>query len=230
MYNFGRGPLEVWKVSGTSHKRKCYPIHTITQKLPQELIPNIVGYHALTGCDTVSSFTGFGKKKCWKIFCGYPELLCGVGRDGSMEEVEEFVCRLYKAEDITTGVNAARARMFDKGKVALEMLPPTQDALELHLSRANYQARIWLQASELQVDVDPPSTILGWQSNPEGLSIVWNRLPCVPTKCVELVTCGCRSKCRTAGCKCFQTSQRCMSACGCGVEQAVLESRIKLMK
>ena len=100
----------------------------------------LIGFHALTGCDTVSSFSGLGKKTCWKVFGKYPNLLNGVGRDGGLEDEEEFVCRLYKSEVVDSGVNKARACIFDQGKVALEMLPPTQDALELHLSYANYQA------------------------------------------------------------------------------------------
>ena len=105
--------------------------------------------------------------------------------------------------------------MFDQGKVALEMLPPTQDALELHLSRANYQANVWLQADKVEMNVNSPTRVLGWQRTTEGLQIVWNRLESVPSnsKCVELVTCGCESKCKTAGCKCFKSDLRCMCAC-----------------
>ena len=140
MYIFGKQDLEVWMVSGTKKKMKCYPIHTMTKNLPEELLSNIIGFHALTGCDTVSSFSGLGKKTCWKVFDKYPNLLNGVGRDGGLEDEEKFVCRLYKSEVVDSGVNKARACIFDQGKVALEMLPPAQDALELHLSYANYQA------------------------------------------------------------------------------------------
>ena len=140
MYIFGKQDLEVWMVSGTKKKMKCYPIHTMTKNLPEELLSNIIGFHALTGCDTVSSFSGLGKKTCWKVFGKYPNLLNGVGRDGGLEDEEKFVCRLYKSEVVDSGVNKARACIFDQGKVALEMLPSAQDALELHLSSANYQA------------------------------------------------------------------------------------------
>ena len=98
MYIFGKQDLEVWMVSGTKKKMKCYPIHTMTNNLPEELLSNIIGFHALTGCDTVSSFSGLGKKTCWKVFSKYQNLLNGVGRDGGLEDEEEFVCRLYKSE------------------------------------------------------------------------------------------------------------------------------------
>ena len=57
MYNVGKQDLEVWMISGTKKNMKCNPIHTMTQNLPEELLPNIIGFNALTGCDTVSSFT-----------------------------------------------------------------------------------------------------------------------------------------------------------------------------
>ena len=55
--------VESWMLGGTARQRQCYPVHTIANKLFQEIIQNILGFHALTGCDTTSSFTGFGKKK-----------------------------------------------------------------------------------------------------------------------------------------------------------------------
>ena len=151
------------------------------------------------------------------MYCKNPNLLSQVGKDGGIEKVEEFVCQLYNAVDATT-VNIARCKMFDKGKVALEMLPLTYDALELHLSRANYQAKIWLQADKQTIMVDSPGSVAGWQMNQDGLAIVWNRLPGIPTKCVELVTCDCKSKYKTAGCRCYQNDQPCMSDCGCAAE------------
>ena len=59
---------EVWMVSGTSTQPKCYPLHTLSNQLSQCVRENLLSFHALTGCDTVSSFSGYGKKKCWKIF------------------------------------------------------------------------------------------------------------------------------------------------------------------
>jgi len=43
----------------------------------------------------------------------HPHLVQGIGRDGDLAPIEQFVCHVY-------------------GKLSLEMLPPTRDALELH--------------------------------------------------------------------------------------------------
>ena len=134
-----------WSVEQQSRQNKCYPGHQINQQLPQPIVDNILGFHAISGCDTTSSFSGYGKKSCWRVYENYPDLLHSVGRDGSLHLVEEFVCRLYNAPDPHGGIDKACHDMFVKGKKALEMLPPTKDALELHCSRSNYQAKIWLQ-------------------------------------------------------------------------------------
>ena len=75
---------EVWMLSEASKDNKCYPAHTIYQKIAPEVVENLPGFHAVTGCDTVSSFAGHGKKSCWAVFLQQP-----------IAEVEQFVCHLY---------------------------------------------------------------------------------------------------------------------------------------
>ena len=202
-------------ISGTAKQRKCYPINSITLKLPKIVTQNILGFHALTGCDSTSSFTGHGKKTCWKVYQKHPELLSGVGRDGSMEKAEEFVSLLYDSPFPSEGVDKARYVMFLKGKKTLEMLPPTKDALELHVIRANYQAKVWLQATTSIMDMGSPFDTNGWIEGENGLSINWSRIPAVPKACIELVVCGCKTKCKLASCKCNRSGQVCTPACGC---------------
>jgi len=82
---------EVWMLTEISKDTKCYPAHTIYQKIAPEVVENLLGFRAITRCDTVSSFAGYGKKSCWAVFLQHPELLKGVGRDGAIAEVEQFV-------------------------------------------------------------------------------------------------------------------------------------------
>jgi len=210
----------VWMIGGTSRDRRCYPVHEVSQKLSQPVRDNLLGFHALTGSDTTSSFTGYGKKSCWKVFVEYPHLLHGIGRDGSLTEVEEFVCRLYSAPDPKGGVNQSRFDLFRKGKKQIENLPPTEDALKSHLARANYQAKVWFAAGQCnnRKAVGLPSSSGGWRESEGGLAVVWITLPAVPVACLELMTCGCKTKCRTAACKCHKSRQMCIPACRCESE------------
>ncbi len=52
---FGHLLVEVWMLSGTKRQRKCFPVNKIAASMPSPVIKNLLGYHALTGCDSNSS-------------------------------------------------------------------------------------------------------------------------------------------------------------------------------
>ena len=179
---------EVWMIYGTTKKRKCYPIYALSERLAAiSLRDNLLGFHALTGCNKTSAFSGHGKRSCWKTFQNHPHLVQGIGHDGELAPIEQFVCHLYGTPEQQTVVNA-RLQLFGKGKLGLEMVPPTRDALELDTARANYQAKIWLQANQENIDIPSLTDIPAWMMESDCLKAVWTRLCPFPDPCLELVT------------------------------------------
>ncbi len=85
-------------------------------------------------------------------------------------------------------VNQARRaifwRIFEKENkvVDLSLLPPCKSSLEKHISRANFVARIWKQASKSIIDIEQPANH-GWL---EDLSIDWLTEP-YPEDIAELL-------------------------------------------
>ena len=79
-----------------------------------------------------------------------------------------FVCSLYLigGNDVR-GIDDARHFIFMKTKRDLDVLPPAHGALELHITRANYQAKIWFQADHVIMDLEnkPTETIDLWQES-----------------------------------------------------------------
>ena len=70
--------------------------------------------------------------------------------------LEKFVCALYSYKNETT-VNNVQVKMFQvKGISDLALLPPCKDKLNLHISRANYVANMYLNAIELRTCFDDP--------------------------------------------------------------------------
>ena len=126
---------EMWIISGTENKWKCYPIHAVSERFMQPLKDNPLSFHALTGCDTTSSFNG-----SWKTFENQPLVVKGIGHDGELAPIEQF-CQLYGTPE-KPPINHARLQLSGMAKKGLEMLPPTRDALELHTAHVNYQAKI----------------------------------------------------------------------------------------
>ena len=55
-------------------------------------------------------------------------------------DAEEFVCKLYHVEKMTK-TDDAIVQLFNKCK-AIEVVPPTPDALYRHIERAHYQTLI----------------------------------------------------------------------------------------
>ena len=91
-----------------------------------------------------------GKNTCWKMFMKYAHLLTGIVRDDNADDVWAFVCLSYGiGEKDVRGVDDARHNLFVKVKRALDVLPPIKGELELHITRANYQAKIWLKADHM---------------------------------------------------------------------------------
>ena len=83
---------------------------------------------------------------------------------------------MYGCKEIDS-VDELRYRMYcqSAGKIACENLPPCNDTLDLHVMRANYQARIWRESLlQHQNEVDPLEH--GWTLDDDGLfSIKWMR-------------------------------------------------------
>lgn len=216
LFHLGNLSAEVWMIAGTAKQRKCFPVHSIARNLDSNVIRNVLCFHAFTGCDTTSSFSGFSKKSCWKLFQKYPTLLGALGRDSDTEGAEEFICKLYGGDGTEiVDVDLMRYNLFSKAKKSLDLLPPTKDALELHCRRVNFQAKIWMQACVTHMEVGLAVDTGGWQPGQKGLEAVWTRLPAVPKACVELTTCGCKSKCSTVRCKCYKSGQICIFECSC---------------
>ena len=112
--------------------------------------------HAFSGCDTVSSFCGIGKKTVFDVWRSLPSLVTLFGclsetpeaiTDDCMGEIERFVVLLYSRTSQLLTVNAARKQLFSYGNRKLENLPPTRAAMYQHAKRASFQAGyIWGQA------------------------------------------------------------------------------------
>ena len=109
----------------------------------------LLGYHAYTGCDSVSSFAGKGKMSGLKLLMtnvNYQNLFLKVGiswnvSDSMFDALQKFTCLIYDANTKCSDVNSLRHEMFvkRKGRIESHQLPPCQDTLYKHCVRANYQ-------------------------------------------------------------------------------------------
>ena len=123
---------------------------------------------------------------------------------------------LYKCKE-TRSIDEARYKQFCWKKKLPDphKLPPTSDALTLHLKRANYQAFEWKQAllRDLQF-IDPQRN--GWKKINDTLEIEWTSQPSGPEKILDFITCKCKkTSCKNNVCNCRKSKSPCSGLCKC---------------
>lgn len=171
------GAEELWLSYGSGQHHSVIPIHEIATSLSPAVCRSLPLFHAITGCDTVSSFAGRGKKTAWNLWQEFHTITTAfeecmkVDGDGITEDsmglIERFVILLYDRFVFQTvsilafitfvhrtsgaqEVNEARKILFSQNYRSLENVPPTKAALVQHVKRAVYQARIWSSATTAQ--------------------------------------------------------------------------------
>ena len=180
----------------------------------------------LTGCDTVSSFTGKGKCKAWDAWFNsenkgaFTSVFTELGNqpkevtEVQLKKIEEFVCLVYGVSE-KNSLGAHRLSKFQKSTDDdLRKLPPSREALWQHVKRSCYQAGyIWQEClSDLQL---PEPKEWGWVFDAkQGFVPCW--LAVVSSVDLEkfVTTCSCKTgKCER--CKCATAEIACIRMCGC---------------
>ena len=133
--------------TGTGNHVRTIDLKDIQNTIGKEVSDALIGLHCFTGCDSVSSFKGKGKKKALTMLLKDKEL-CGAFKDlgerfepnpEMISALEAFVCQLYGQKKVTE-VNQARYNMFRLARKSEIAMPPNRDSLVQHIRRANYQA------------------------------------------------------------------------------------------
>ncbi|CAH1154985.1 unnamed protein product [Phaedon cochleariae] len=207
---------KVWMMSGTAKERKYLPIHEICNILPNVQKKNILAFHAVTGCDSTSHLATITKKAAWKNFNGTAcQLLDNLGHSpltpSSKANAEKFLVQLYKVnKDVSSG-DEARYQLFGVVKKP-EALPPTSDALRLHLLRCHYQVNVWENAHHARPEVMDPESY-GWRLHQDEYIPILMTLEPVPKACTDILTCNCLSHCLTTMCTCKKNGLTCTKLC-----------------
>jgi hypothetical protein len=146
-------------LAGMSKSPKIIPMHSVLEtNLPtRRMAQNLLAFHSITGSDTTSFFYGISKKKAYKVYEQDANLLKGIGEaeltDEKIKLAEAFICKLYN--QVT---DEAWDLMFGKSK-SPESLPPTSDALKLHIERVHFQASMWKRANVVNPVLPSPVTM-----------------------------------------------------------------------
>ena len=213
---------ELWFRTGVRDKVRYIAIHKIFPRLGKNVCKSLPGFHAVTGCDSTSSFAGIGKKKAFKILLennAYQEALGELGdkveiSNNTLVTCEQFVCNLYtNVKKAGCKVDDIRYWLFCQKQKRNEGLPPTSDSLYQHLKRANFQAYVWKKSFESIQHLPKPENH-GWKIENDVLQPVLMTKDPAPTGLLQLTHCGCKN-CSRAYCACKVSDLGCTEACKC---------------
>lgn len=208
-------------MTGTKDRRRIIDIKAVALKLGDDITQSLIGLHAFSGCDFVSSFSGKGKKTHYQLLkksgdCRTAMKMLGQTfstSDTLLKHCQIYTCLLYG--DSGADVNKLRFKLFVSKSGSSQAMPPCKDALEQHVKRANYVAAVWRSASTQEIKAPSP-TENGWTLTDEQYAFKWHSGNVAPPDVLKTVYCACRkSKCQDGRCSCSSSKLPCTELCQC---------------
>lgn len=193
------------------------------QKLAKEQAKILLPVYALSGCDTTSSFLGYGKKTFFKQMMQdalkYQELgNLGDSVELSADEISictRFVGQIYGKNECKSLSQLRAEKVLRSSNIKPRRLPPTDDSFRLHLQRCLYQLIIWKYAVwKEQPEIDAGD--YGYTRDTESGLIVPVHMsqPSAPPELLSDMVCNCGDLCEN-NCACSVLCQPCTVACEC---------------
>jgi hypothetical protein len=133
----------LWMTFGKGKDLRWIPIHDSVRSLGprSKALPF---FRAFTGCDTVSTFVGKGKKtawQAWSVFENATEVFhclsspCDNLTQSEVGVLEEFAVIVYDRSSSTNKVNDASLDLFARKQGPYNGIPPSRAALIEHIKR-----------------------------------------------------------------------------------------------
>ena len=202
---FNRQPLELYSID----MLKANTFH------PQHLIT----LHTISGCDSVSSLYGIGKKKAldaMRAIDDYSHLDKFLNINSTPSDIEEagewLILKLYGAvrcESLDRLRYIKQARIAGQSSLSktfnLASLPPTSGAAKYHSHRTYHAVQQCLGHELSPLD-------WGWSLTDGQLSPVTTDLEVAPEKVLKKASCGCKTDCNKR-CKCRKENTPCSVMC-----------------
>lgn len=201
---------------GMGANQRYISISELLSRMPSNVQSNILPLHALTGCDSTSSFFRVSKKRAVETLELNEFDLTPLGPTDwgtltpkTYEECERFVAKLYGAS--FDNVTDARYRLLATKDIKSDaQLPPSKSALKYHILRSAYQVALWRLALTPIIAIPPP-TDYGWDQN-----LVPVLSDPSPSNETLMTSCRCqKSGCMKKTCKCKQQRLPCTDICQC---------------
>ena len=122
---------ELWLAFGTGKSFRYFAAHEIAAGLGPENARALPMFHALTGCDNVSSFAGHGKKTTWAVWTVLQELTYALLKlslppstipEDVLSCIERFVILIYDRTSTGNDIDQTRKNLFSKNGNFMQLI------------------------------------------------------------------------------------------------------------
>lgn len=205
--------------------RRYIPIHSVVSELGVRMCNALPIIHCISGCDTISQFSGFGKRKAYNTakLCKKGELRKlkilyndQLSTDEKVSVARKFIARMYDSKSVHKkhhgSLNELRT-VLSKTKSTAEQLPPCEAVFFEHVKRASWQAHIWGSAIHPKIKMNDPKEN-GWKQVGDRLLPVFFE----GSSSMDILNsyiCGCKSSCEKSTCSCKKNGLDCCDVCSC---------------
>ena len=169
---------KIWVDFGTGENRRTFDINQIHEHVGESISLALPFFHSFTGCDSTASFYGKTKKfwyERWMTQLNTPEDITSVFTrlswlpshetvEANLQILERFVVAGYNTnvKSAELSLDEVRYNLYTVSpKMDLRVLPPSKNALRLHILRSAYQAG-WIWGNSVSQHTPPDTIDWGW--------------------------------------------------------------------
>ena len=226
---------ELWLQTGVLSTNKDMhrytPVHDLCKSLDPMLIKILPPVHAITGCDTTSSFFRIRKvtvmntikKAGTNSFKGLASFH-NMKPDEVTDEARKLTARLYdpKGKFLRdhSNLNVLRSKITATKDVPIAQLPPSEASFNEHAKRALWQSKAWANACIGLPDLGNPQDY-GWEKVNNIMTPIMFKGIC-SAEMLKTLVCSCNPKNKkvcSRQCSCAQANMRCCEVCPCSANE-----------
>ncbi len=209
-------------VTNKADLKRYIPVHDLCTTLHPTIPEILSAVHALTGCDTTSSFFCIGKRTIFRHLADKPEQwsqlssLSSNDNKTALDASRRFVMKLYCSTKLkASDLDDLRVKLAVKKGSSLAKLPPCERSFVQHVKRAQWQTKLWTHSHVRNPDLGSPLNH-GWELKGNILTPVYFEGPTASEVLDDLICrCSVRNKC-SRDCTCYSKGLACTELCGCG--------------
>ena len=133
------------------NRERFIPVTTIAATIGKNVCESLPAAHAITGCDSTSSFFKIGKRTAYTKLVNQvkvePTALNSFGQSNTLDQdiaaARKYILGIYSPKSTTcASLDRLRYILASTTDKSAAQLPPTEDAFKQHVMRARYQTAI----------------------------------------------------------------------------------------